>query len=165
MTLEERLERLEAEQRVIKAKQDIWHLMTRYARAVDENDTAELNDIFTDDVTSQSVPWSKHLQVGKARVVRSFEVYIATFEKPKRFLTNEQIEVVDATNARGWANWFAVQSHGGNSYYGWGFYEWDFRRCEDGVWRIARMIINLECMTTLERGWGDPENRVMAYPG
>ena len=165
MTLEERLEKLEASHRVLQAKEDIRHLITRYARAIDENVETDIVDIFTEDASSQSLPWGAgRMQDGRDRVVRSFTNYIATFEKPRRFIVNEQIEVTGERTATGWANWFVVQSFKGDSYYGWGFYEWDFKLCDDDIWRFSKFIINLESMTTLDRGWGDLSKRVMDYP-
>jgi hypothetical protein len=56
-----------------------------------------------------------------------------------------------------------VQSREEQSYCGWGSYAWEFR-CEDGLWKISRMVITLDCMTTLERGWGMLANRVLPFP-
>ena len=89
--------------------------------------------------------------------------YQRAFQHPRRFITNEQIEVQDDSTATGYATWFVVQAREGQSYYGWGTYEWGFRR-EDGLWKICKMIITVECMTTLERGWGMLEERVAAFP-
>jgi hypothetical protein len=49
------------------------------------------------------------------------------------------------------------------SYCGWGSYEWEFR-CEAGLWKISRMFITLDCMTTLERGWGMLVDRILPFP-
>jgi hypothetical protein len=50
------LEKLEALHRILPAKEDIRHLVTRYARATDENVKADIIDIFTEDAASQSWP-------------------------------------------------------------------------------------------------------------
>ncbi len=163
MTVEDRLAELEAAQAELAAKDAVWRLATRYARAIDENDETDLNAIFTEDATLETHPWVGKVQEGRDRVVRAFKNYIENFDYPRRFITNEQFDVINDDKATGWANWFVVQAKGGESYYGWGFYEWDFRR-EDGEWRISRMLINIECMTTLEEGWGNLEGRVAAYP-
>jgi hypothetical protein len=57
-----------------------------------------------------------------------------------------------------------LHAHDGESYCGWGVYEWDFVRAADG-WKISKMVIIVECMTTLEEGWGDAEKMVSDYPG
>jgi hypothetical protein len=56
-----------------------------------------------------------------------------------------------------------VQSRDGQSYCGWGSYDLAFRR-QDGLWKISKMIITLDCMTTLERGWGMLEDRILSLP-
>ena len=60
-------------------------------------------------------------------VVKAFRNYRRAFQHPKRFITNEQIDVHDDGTATGWANWFVVQGYNGQSYYGWGMYDWTFR--------------------------------------
>lgn len=101
---------------------------------------------------------------GRDAVVKSFGHYIATFGNRRRFITNEQVDLTGADSATGWANWLVLHAHDGESYCGWGVYEWDFVRAADG-WKISKMVIIVECMTTLEEGWGDAENMVSDYPG
>ncbi len=155
MTIEARLAMLEH-------RQEIWHTITRYTRGIDEQRPEELEAIFTEDVVSQTHPWSRRLE-GKALVVKAFRNYQRAFQHPRRFITNEQIEVQNESTATGYATWFVVQAREGQSYYGWGTYDWDFRR-EDGLWKISKMIITVECMTTLDRGWGMLEERVASFP-
>jgi len=162
MTLEERIEALERRQNLLRARQEIWHTITRYARGIDEMRPEELEAIFTDDAVSQTHPWTRRL-AGKALVVKGFRNYQRTFQRPRRFITNEQIHVNDDGTAMGFANWFVVQSHEGKSYYGWGSYDWKFRY-EDRSWKISEMIVTIDCMTTLDRGWGMLEDRVMPFP-
>lgn len=69
----------------------------------------------------------------------------------------------DDGTATGYANWFVVQSREGEAYYGWGWYDWEFR-AETGIWKISKMMIHVECMTTLRRGWGMLDNRVVPFP-
>src|SRR4029453_12184097 len=40
---------------------------------------------------------------------------------------------------------------------------WEFR-CEGGLWKISRMLVTLDCMTTLERGWGMLTERILPFP-
>jgi len=162
MTLEERLAALEHQQNLLLARQEIWHTITRYARGLDEQRPEELEEIFTDDVVSQTRPWSRLLE-GKALVLKAFRNYQHAFQNPQRFITNEQIHVHDDGTATGYANWFVVQAREGQSYYGWGSYDWTFRY-EDKSWKISKMILTVACMTTLDRGWGMLEDRVMAFP-
>ena len=162
MTIEERIAVLEHQQTRLLARQEIWHTITRYARGLDEQRMEELENIFTDDVVSQTRPWSRLLE-GKTLVLKAFRNYRNAYQNPRRFITNEQIQVRDDGTATGYANWIVVQAREGRSYYGWGSYDWDFRR-EDQIWKISRMILTVECMTTLDRGWGMLEDRVAPFP-
>ena len=58
MTAEDdRLSKLESDVRILKDKDEIWRLISRYARAMDEEIDKELAAIFTDDVTFETKPW------------------------------------------------------------------------------------------------------------
>jgi hypothetical protein len=159
----DRLATLEAGMAELRAKDGMWHAVTRYARGIDEHDQSALEDVFTHDAVSQTIPWTDRLLEGRELVLKASRNYQATFKHPRRFITNEQFALVEATEGTGWANWFVVQARAGESYYGWGTYDWSFR-LEDATWRISRMIITVECMTTLERGWSEAVARVMDFP-
>ena len=156
MTLEQRIVALEA-------RIEIDRLITRYARAVDEDIDAELNAIYAEDAVSEIIPWSGKPAVGRARVVRSFRDYMSKFSNRKRFIVNRVIDVTGDDTATGWANWFVMQASDGESYVGWGSYDWVFRR-NAGVWEIEKMTITVDCMTTKEKGWADIQALVAAYP-
>jgi len=51
MDLETRLAALERQQTLIQARQDLWHMIARYARGIDEQREDELAEILTDDGT------------------------------------------------------------------------------------------------------------------
>lgn len=164
MRIEERLAALEAAQQQSTDREEIWKLIAHYARGVDEENDDELDEIFTDDVISESKPWAKGRQIqGRDTVVKSFKNYQATFRNRKRFITNELIDFTGPDSANGWANWMVLHSNAGQSYVGWGAYEFEFRRTEAG-WLISKMIIIVNAMTTLENGWGDAEKLVAEYP-
>lgn len=162
MDITERLDNLEREQFRLQARQDIWQTIIRYARGIDEDRPDDLVAIFTADAVSQTLPWSRLLE-GRDLVLKAFRNYRRTFRNPRRFITNEQIEVHGDGKATAWANWFVVQARDEQSYYGWGSYDWEFRH-EDDIWKISKMIITVDCMTTLDRGWGMLEERVVAFP-
>jgi 3-phenylpropionate/cinnamic acid dioxygenase small subunit len=165
MDLAQRIAQLEAAQRKLTDKDELWRLITRYARAVDEEIDAEQSAIFSQDAIMETRPWfTGKPHQGREAVVKSFGHYIATFGNRRRFITNEQVDLTGADTATGWANWLVLHAHDGESYCGWGVYEWDFVRAADG-WKISKMVIIVECMTTLEEGWGDAENMVSDYPG
>jgi 3-phenylpropionate/cinnamic acid dioxygenase small subunit len=163
MSLEARLAALEQQQALIQARHDIWQTITRYACGIDEQRDAELAEIFTDDVVLRTEPWTQRPLVGKALALKAFRNYRWAFQHPRRFITNHQLDVHDDGTATGYANWFVVQAREEQSYCGWGSYEWAFR-CEGGLWKISRMLVTLDCMTTLERGWGMVAERILPFP-
>jgi ketosteroid isomerase-like protein len=164
MSVETRLEKLESELRCMGDRDEIWRLITRYARAVDEEIDSELSAIFTPDAISQTIPWSDGAVVaGKQDIVKTFKGYQRRFENRKRFITNEQIDITGPDSATAWANWLTLHANAGDSYLGWGCYDWDFTRV-DGAWLISKMVITVECMTTLENGWGDAATLLAPFP-
>ena len=163
MDLEGRLATLERQQALVQARHDIWQTITRYARGIDEQRDEDLAAIFTDDVVLQTQPWTQRPLVGKVLALKAFRNYYQAFQHPRRFITNHQLSVNDDGTAAGYANWFVVQSREEQSYCGWGSYEWEFR-CEGGLWKISRMLVTLDCMTTLERGWGMLAERILPFP-
>lgn len=163
MTMEARLEKLEANVRALNDKDEIWRMITRYARAVDEEIDSELSAIFTDDVISQTIPWSDGQSTGRDYAVKAFKSYQRRFVNRKRFIVNEQIDITGPDTATAWANWLTLHANDGASYAGWGCYDWEFARI-DGIWLISKMIITVDCMTTLDKGWGDAATLVAQYP-
>lgn len=163
MTMEARLEKLEADVRVLNDKDEIWRMITRYARAVDEEIDSELSAIFADDVISQTIPWSDGHSTGREYAVKAFKSYQRRFANRKRFIVNEQIDITGPDTATAWANWLVLHANDGESYTGWGCYDWEFART-DGIWLISKMIITVDCMTTLDKGWGDAATLVAQYP-
>ena len=101
--------------------------------------------------------------MGKAIALKALRNYRRVFQHPRHFITNHQLAINDDGTATGYANWFVVQSREEQSYCGWGSYDWEFRY-EDGLWKISRMLITLDCMTTLERGWGMLAERILPFP-
>ena len=163
MTDDTRLAALEKQYARLQARDDIWHTIVRYARGLDEQRDDDLQAVFTNDVVLQTRPWSGGELKGKPLILKVWRNYRQTFENPRRFITNEQIQVNDDDTATGYAAWFVMQSRDGQSYYGWGTYDWAFRN-EDGLWKISNMVVTLDCMTTLERGWGMLEDRILPLP-
>lgn len=163
MSLEARIAKLEAGLRAIADRDEIDRLITRYARAIDEDIGAEIAAILTPDAALVIKPWIGEPVVGRDGVVASFKDYIGKFTNRKRFVVNRRIDLSGADHATGWANWLVTQARGGQSYCGWGNYDWEFRR-DDGVWAIARMVITVDSMTTLEAGWANMDALVVAYP-
>ena len=163
MDLETRLAALERQQRLIQARQDLWQTMARYARGIDEQREEDLAAIVTDDVVLETQPWTQVPLVGKALALKALRNYRRAFQCPRHFITNHQLAVNDNGTATGYATWLVVQAREEQSYCGWGSYEWAFR-CEGGLWKISRMLVTLDCMTTLERGWGMVAERILPFP-
>ena len=163
MTAEDRLTKLEAEVRVLKDKDEIWRLISRYARAMDEEIDDELAAIFTDDVAFETKPWSGGEQSGRDYVIRAFKSYQRRFGNRKRFIVNELIDVTGPDSATAWSNWLVLHANDGDSYAGWGSYDWNCQRV-DGHWLFSKMVITVDCMTTVEKGWGDAASLIAQYP-
>ncbi len=163
MNLETRLATLEQQQTLIQARQDLWQTIARYARGIDEQREEDLAEILTDDVVLQTQPWTQRPLVGKALALKALRNYRRAFQCPRHFITNHQLAINDDGTATGYATWLVVQSREEQSYCGWGSYEWAFRY-DAGLWKISRMLIVLDCMTTLERGWGRLAERILPFP-
>jgi 3-phenylpropionate/cinnamic acid dioxygenase small subunit len=163
MDFETRLAVLERQQTLIQARQDLGQTIARYARNLDEQCDDDLAELFTDDVVLQSQPWTQRPLVGKLLALKALRNYRRAFQYPRHFITNQQLTINNAGTASGYAAWLVVQTREEQSYCGWGSYEWDFRY-EDGQWKISRMLIVLDCMTTLERGWGMLAERILPFP-
>lgn len=163
MSNDARLDQLEADIRVLKDKDEIWQLISRYAQAMDEELDDELAAIFTDDVAFETVPWSGGEQSGRDYVIRAFKSYQRRFGNRKRFIVNERIDITGPNEATAWSNWLVLHANDGESFVGWGCYDWECRRVE-GRWLFSKMVITVDCMTTLEKGWGDAASMVAQYP-
>ena len=163
MNMEARLETLEAHIGTLNDKDEIWRLITRYARALDEEIDHELAAIFTEDVVFETIPWSGGAKSGRDFVIRAFKSYQRRFGNRKRFIVNEQIDITSPDSAIAWSNWLVLHANDGQSYTGWGSYDWECTRL-DGQWLFSKMVITVDCMTTLEKGWGDSASLVAQYP-
>lgn len=158
------LAELGARVEALEAKDAIWRLMARYAKAVDEEDDEELAAIFTGDATCETVPWSKgKVFHGREAIVRLFNGYQKRFRHRKRYIANELIDLTGRDTAKGWSNWLVVHANDGDSYVGWGSYDWGFRR-ENGHWLISEFVVRVEVMTTLAKGWADAEQLLVSFP-
>ena len=161
MDLQERLSALEQRLSELEAIEGIRDTIGRYARGVDYAQYEELASILTDDIIFQPGPWWEE-QKGKEKALNVFREYRTTFQYPHRYIVNERIRV-DGNIGTCSAYWLVVHSYSGQSYIGWGTYDWVFR-LEEGVWKIAKMVIDIQTMTSLEKGWGMEEGRVISFP-
>jgi len=165
MDLSERLTQVEQRLRVLEAREGIRETMSRYARGVDNDDVQELSAIFAEDAVLESRPWRSTPYMGKDSIVDFFHnTHRPVWLFPRRHIVNEQISLEDTTGTA-FSYWLAVLGHAQTrqSYVGWGTYDCQFR-LEGGIWKITHMKINVLVWTTLERGWGMEEGRVLTPP-
>jgi len=119
--------------------------------------------IFAEDVAFETKPWSGGEQSGRDYVIKAFKSYQRRFGNRKRFIVNELINITGPHSATAWSNWLVLHANEGDSYAGWGSYDWECRRVA-GEWLFSKMIITVDCMTTLEKGWGDAASLVAQFP-
>lgn len=165
MDLEERLARIEQRLHVLEGREGIRETISRYARGVDDDNVQELSAIFAEDAVLESHPWRSSAYVGKDAIVDFFHnIHRPVWLFPRRHIVNEQISV-KGTTGTAFSYWLAILGHEQTrqSYVGWGTYAWKFR-LEEGIWKITQMKIVVLTWTTLERGWGSPEDRVLPPP-
>ena len=160
MDLQERITTLEQRLDELEAIEGIRDTIGRYARGVDYAQYDELESILADDIILEARPWFEE-QNGKENAMNIFRNYRTTYQHPHRYITNERINI-DGNNGTCAAYWIVVHSYNGQSCIGWGSYNWVFH-LEDGIWKIAKMDIDLQTMSTLERGWGMENGRVMPF--
>jgi len=158
---QEHITALERRLNNLEAAEGIRDTMGRYARAVDYAQYEELEAILADDIILKVGSWFKE-QKGKENAINIFRNYRTTYQNPHRYITNERIHV-DGDSGTCNAYWIVVHSYGGKSYIGWGTYDCAFRLEED-VWKITRMNMDIQTMTSLEKGWGMEEGRVISFP-
>ena len=161
MEIQNQIELLESRLHDLEAKEGIRDTVGRYAKAVDYGHFAELDLIFTDDIVFSIGQWREE-QMGKKHALQFIRDYLATYQHPHRYIANECIHI-DGEKGSYSSYFFVVQSYKGQSYIGWGIYDWLFR-LEDGIWKIAKMVIDIKTMTTLEKGWGMEQDRVVPFP-
>ncbi len=162
MNPEERLAAMERRISELEGKEGIRDTIGRYAQGVDENNPDELKSIFTEDCDFYD-GWRQSRFQGKEEIVNTvYGNYWSTFRHQRRHIVNERINV-KGTIGTASAYFFVLQAQDGESCLALGDYNWEFR-LEDGVWKIARMEINMHTATTLERGWAMDQGRVSAFP-
>ncbi len=154
-TVEQRLDLLELEVATLRAQDGIRKILSQYAVGVDDKKADLLAGIFADDAVLQVPAWDVNL-VGKAAITEFFNVYWGRFNNPRRYYANEDFSI-DGDTATAFMYWHVTQDSGGESYLGWGTYDWGFRR-EDDRWLIVKEVVHIRAMTTLARGWAGKDN-------
>jgi len=159
--LQERITALEQRLSDLEAIEGIRDTISRYARAIDYAQYDVLESIIADDIILQPGPWWED-QRGKEKALNIFRSYRTTYQYPHRYIVNERIHI-DGKTGTCFSYWLVVHSYGGQSYIGWGTYDWVFR-LEEGIWKIDKMVIDIQTMTSLEKGWGMEQDRVISFP-
>lgn len=160
--LQRQLEQLQARVRDLEAVEAVRDVIARYSWAVDNEDDAELAAIFTEDASVWN-KWRDQTYAGREAIIRFFHQHRATFKFTNRISNlNERIQV-NGEAAIGQAYHLVMYTHAGDSYIGWGTYEWDFR-LQGGSWRITKMLIKQVLYSTLDKGWGMETDRVITPP-
>jgi hypothetical protein len=106
----------------IQARHDLWQMMARYARGIDEPREEELATILTEDVGLQPQPWTQRPLVGKVGALQALRHYRRAVQGPRHCIANQQLASNDEGTASGYALWLVVQSREEQSYCGWGSY-------------------------------------------
>ncbi len=152
--IEERLNQLEIRVDELESKEAIRALLSDYAVAVDGKDRVLLAEVFAEGARINIPEWSVDVS-GKQGVLEFYDDYWARFDSPRRYFANESFEI-DSGNAKVFMYWHVTQESGGESWLGWGTYEWSFIK-EGQHWKIAGVIIDILAMTTLKKGWAGSE--------
>lgn len=153
-TVEQRLDRLEKQVDALRAERGIRRTLSQYAIAVDDKKPEILASIFADDAALKVPAWDVDL-AGKDAVLNFFTEYWSRFDTPRRYYANEDFEI-DGDTATAFMYWHVTQQSDGDSYLGWGTYDWGFRRMGDN-WLIASETVHIRAMTTLAKGWAGPD--------
>lgn len=153
-SVEQRLDQLERDVAILRAQDGIRRTLSRYAVGVDDKKPEILAEIFADDAVLKVPAWDVDL-AGKQAVLAFFEEYWSRFDTPRRYYANEDF-VVDGDTATAFMYWHVTQESGGESYLGWGTYDWGFRRAGD-TWLITHETVHIRAMTTLAKGWAGPD--------
>ncbi len=162
MGLEGRVASLEKEVARLKAVEGIRDTIARFAWAVDTENWAELDAIYTDDVVIDR-RWRGENYQGKQEVLDFFKRHRQQVRFSNRMSNLNERITVDGNTAHATSYFLVMYTYNRESYLGWGRYEWRLRR-EGDVWRVSKLANDMGVMTTLSRGWGMETDRVLTLP-
>ena len=126
---------------------DIEHirqLKARYFRTMDQKDWDAWEDVFCDDVVIDTTQEGSPIIHGR-QAFRDFLPPILQNVKTVHHGHTSEIEITGPDSASGqWAMedmlWWP-ESEGGQHLWGMGWYFEEYRRCDDGQWRIASLTL------------------------
>ena len=116
----------------------IKQLKARYFRLLDTQQWQQWRDLFSEDATLQWGPKPEHAFHGRDAIARGVSGNLEGAQSCHQGFMPE-IELIDATHARGiWAmhDWI---DHPAYDLEGFGHYHEEYQKHEDGRWRIQRM--------------------------
>ena len=152
-TADEKLDRLDARMTRLEDLNAIERLQRTYGYFVDKGQWTRLSELFTEDATLEI--GGKGLFLGRARVLEYMQTAFGPDGAKEGLLANhmqfQPIPDVSPDGRTGWVRSRAyVMSNGG-----WGLplYENEYRKGEDGVWRISRLSGPFTMYTNWD-GWG-----------
>jgi hypothetical protein len=150
---DEKLDQLDARITRLEDMNAIERLQRTYGYFVDKGQWTQLSELFTDDATLEI--GGKGLFLGKDRVLEYMHTAFGQDGAKEGLLVNhmqfQSIPDIAPDGKTGWVRSRAyVMSNGG-----WGLplYENEYRKGEDGIWRISRLSGPFTMYTSWE-GWG-----------
>ncbi len=149
-SVEQRLQNLEEQVRILDAKDAVRRVLSHYAVGVDEKRPDILREIFDHEAVLAVPNWNIE-KCGRDAVLTFFNDYWSRFENPRRYYANEEITVA-GSRAEAFMYFHVTQERDDESVLGWGTYEWGFKFV-DGNCLITKEIVHILAMTTLAQGW------------
>ncbi|HTN13392.1 MAG TPA: nuclear transport factor 2 family protein [Sphingomonadaceae bacterium] len=149
----QKLDQLEARITRLEDLNQIEILQRTYGYFVDKGQWTQLSELFTDDATLEI--GGKGLFLGKKRVLEYMQTAFGPDgAKPGMLANHMQFQPVPDISADGKTGWVRSRAYV-MSLGGWGLplYENEYRKGEDGIWRISRLSGPFTMYTSWE-GWG-----------
>ena len=116
--------------------EEIKQLKARYFRLLDTKQWKEFGDVFTDDCALANGPIEDGVVIGRDEIVAYVKRGVERLNTVHHGHMPE-IEFTGPDSASGiWAMFDRLRADG-FELDGWGHYHEDYRRCNDGRWRIA----------------------------
>jgi hypothetical protein len=150
---DEKLDQLEGRITRLEDLNAIERLQKTYGYFVDKGQWTQLSELFADDATLEI--GGKGLFLGKARVLQYMQTAFGPDGAKEGVLANHmQFQPIPDVSPDGKTGWVRSRAFV-MSNAGWGLplYENEYRKGEDGVWRISRLSGPFTMYTNWE-GWG-----------
>lgn len=162
MEIQEQLAALEKRIRELEAIEGIRDTIARYSWAVDNEDWAGIDAIYTDDAVIEN-KWRNTEFTGKKDIIKFWQQSRAKMKDSSRMSNLNERITLEGETGKAESYILAMYAYRGESRLALGVYRWQLRY-ENNMWRIFRMVIAPSLMTTLERGWGMETDRLVEPP-